>query len=469
VAPEAKAGQTWLPEQRKASGQNAEASREAQKTRARAPQAAIAPPEPPHPGRHRRAPEARASYREVFAVGEFRALWSAQVLSFAGDQFAQVAIAILVYGRTHSAFLTALAYALTYLPPIAGGPLLSGLADLFPRRRVMVTCDLFRVVTAGLMAIPGIPFAVLCALLFCTVLAGVPFSSARAALVPDVLPGEKFVVGSAIGNITFQASQILGFVAGAAVVAILDPHKTLAIDSVTFGLSALILATGVRARPAPAREGPIRSSLWSASGDGIRIVFGSRLLLTLLLFGWLAGFYIVPEGLAAPYARSLHGSALTVGLLMAAVPLGTVIGAFVLSRAATPSGRIRMMGWLAVLSCAPLIGSAWNPPLWAVLVLWTLAGAGGAYQLAAAAAFMQALRPETRARAFGVAQSGLYAVQGLGIVAGGAVAQVTGAPLAVGLAGLVGLTAATMLAMSWTHLRSRLIQAQQAETKTADA
>ena len=44
-----------------------------------------------------------------------------------------------------------------------------------------------------------------------------------------------------------------------------------------------------------------------------------------------------------------------------------------------------------------------------------------------------------------------------------------GAPLAVGLAGLVGLTAATMLAMSWTHLRARLIQAQQAETKTADA
>jgi hypothetical protein len=35
------------------------------------------------------------------------------VLSYTGDQFAQVAIAILVYGRTHSAFLTALAYALT--------------------------------------------------------------------------------------------------------------------------------------------------------------------------------------------------------------------------------------------------------------------------------------------------------------------------------------------------------------------
>ena len=118
-----------------------------------------------HLGRHRRAPEAQSSYREVFAIGEFRALWSAQVLSFAGDQFAQVAIAILVYGRTRSPFLTALAY----LPPIAGGPLLSGLADLFPRRRVMIVCDLFRVGTVGLMAIPGLPFAALCVLLFCTV------------------------------------------------------------------------------------------------------------------------------------------------------------------------------------------------------------------------------------------------------------------------------------------------------------
>jgi MFS family permease len=72
------------------------------------------------------------------------------VFSFAGDQ---VAIAILVYRRTHSAFLTALAY----LPPIAGGPLLSGLADLFPRRRVMIARDVLRIGTVGLMAVPGMP------------------------------------------------------------------------------------------------------------------------------------------------------------------------------------------------------------------------------------------------------------------------------------------------------------------------
>jgi len=423
--------------------------------------------QPVQSGRHRRAPEERSSYREVFAIGEFRAIWSAQVLSYAGDQFAQVAIAILVYGRTHSPFLTALAYALTYLPPIAGGPLLSGLADLFPRRRVMIACDVLRAGTVGLMAIPGMPFAALCALLFFTVLTGAPFSSARSALLPDVLPGDKFVLGSAVGNISFQASQILGFVAGAAVVAVLDPRRTLGIDAVSFGLSALIVLAGVKARPAPRREGTARPSLWSVSADGIRIVFGSRMLRTLMLFGWLAGFYIVPEGLAAPYARSLHGNTLTVGLLMAAMPLGMVVGAFLLGRVAAPSARIRMMGWLAVLSCAPLIGSAWSPPLWAVLLLWTLAGVGGAYQVAAAAAFVQALNASTRGSAFGLAQSGLYVVQGVGILVGGAVAQEIGAPLAVGLAGLVGLTAATMLAMTWSQLRVRLNQAHQAETTGA--
>jgi MFS family permease len=415
----------------------------------------------PEAGRHRRAPERRVSYAEVFAVGEFRWLWIAQVLSFAGDQFAQVSIAILVYSRTGSPFLTALAYALTYLPPIAGGPLLSGLADLLPRRQVMVACDLIRVISVGLMAIRGVPFWALCALLFCTVLLSAPFTSARSALIPDILSKEQIAIGSAVGNITHQASQIVGFVTGAAVVAILDPYRTLGIDAGTFGISALILLAAVRPRPAPPREPGGRPTMWSVSADGIRIVFGNPVLRTLLLFGWLAGFYIVPEGLAAPYAHSLGGKAVTVGLLMAAMPCGTVIGGVLLGRFAASSAQVRIMGWMAMASCASLVGSAWDPPLGMVIVLWLFAGMGGAFQLAAVTAFVRALDSSTRARAFGVAQSGLYAVQGLGILAGGAVANSIGAPMTVSLAGLLGLCAATGLSLNWTGLRGKVIADQR--------
>ena len=86
-----------------------------------------------------------------------------------------------------------------------------------------------------------------------------------------------------------------------------DPYRTLGLDAVTFGISALIVAAGSRPRPMPRREAE-RPSLRAVSADGIRIVFANRRLLILLLFGWLAGFYIVPEGLAAPYAHPLHGS-----------------------------------------------------------------------------------------------------------------------------------------------------------------
>ena len=48
------------------------------------------------------------------------------------------------------------------------------------------------------------------------------------------------------------------------------------------------------------------------------------------------------------------------------------------------------MGWLAMASCAPLIGCAWNPPLAVVLTLWLIAGAGGAFQIAAAPTFVAA-------------------------------------------------------------------------------
>src|SRR6266851_10520695 len=93
------------------------------------------------------------TFREVFAVGEFRALWLAQLLSVAGDQLARVAMTVLVFDRTHSALWSALTFAVTFLPWIVGGLGLSGLADRVPRRQVMIICDLARMVLVCLMAL----------------------------------------------------------------------------------------------------------------------------------------------------------------------------------------------------------------------------------------------------------------------------------------------------------------------------
>lgn len=414
-------------------------------------------------GRHRRPPGEQATYREVFAVREFRALWLAQALSFLGDQLAQVALAVLVYDHTRSALLTALVYALTYIPPIVGGPVLAGLADLFPRRTVMIVCDVLRAVLVAVMALAAMPVGALSALVFLTVLLGTPFSAARAAVMPDILEGDRYVAGSAVTTVTSQVTQVLGFLGGGAVVAVVGTCEALALDALTFGASAVILVGGLRRRTAPRRWERGSPGLWCGMGlwggmwDGVRLVFGDRVLRSLVLFAWLCTFYVIPEGLAVPYAATFGGGAVTAGLLLAAMPAGMVVGSVLLSRFVRPANRLHAMGWMSMLACLPLIGAGVRPPLWWVVALWALSGAGSAYQLVANTAFVAAVPAAGRGQAFGLAQSGLLAGQGVGILVGGAAAQVFGPETVVAFAGVLGLSAAALLTLGWNQVRGGLV------------
>jgi hypothetical protein len=403
-----------------------------------------------HPGRHRTARGRAARYLDLFAFGEFRALWSSQVLSYLGDQVAQVAVAVLVYAKTGSPWLTALAYSLTYLPAVVGGALLSGLADRFPSRHAMIALDLARAGLLELMALPRLPLPWLATLLFITVLLGPPFAAARSSLLPQILPRDRLAAGGDVADVTFQASQVGGFLAGGLLVALLGTHRALALDALSFCVSAGLIARWVTPRPAGSAT-PVRPCLKSLVTDGGALIFRSPLLRTLVLFGWLAGFAVVPEGLAAPYARTLGGGPLTVGLLMAIMPVGLILGAVLMSRLTRPDEQVRLIGWLAMLSCAPLMVSVIKPPVWALVALWGLAGVGGVYQLAVARAFLRALPGAGRSCAFCAAQAGLLAAQGLGIVIAGALAVRFGPQEVVAAAGLAGLIAAAALAAGWVR------------------
>ena len=145
----------------------------------------------------------RATFRDVFAVREFRFLWSSVVLSTVGDRLALVALTLLVYDQTGSPLLAALVYAAGYLPWVIGGLFLAGVADRRPRRSVMVFCDVARAVLVAAMVIPRVPVTALVALLFAATMFAPPFESARAAITPDILSGERYVLGTAVLQTTF--------------------------------------------------------------------------------------------------------------------------------------------------------------------------------------------------------------------------------------------------------------------------
>src|SRR6516225_2691537 len=209
------------------------------------------------------ATEQAATFRAVFAVGEFRALWAAQLLSVIGDQLARVALTVLVYDRTRSALLAAITFVASIVPTFIGGVTLAWLADRYPRRAVMIACDLVRCALVLIMAIPGVPLGGLVTLLFLVTLVGAPFSSARAAIYPDVLTGERYVTGTAVTLTTYQFAQVLGFAAGGVVVGFLGTHVSLIVDAATFAGSALIVRARVRtmsAEPAKVAASTIRDT-----------------------------------------------------------------------------------------------------------------------------------------------------------------------------------------------------------------
>ncbi|MGP7998802.1 MAG: MFS transporter [Streptosporangiaceae bacterium] len=392
------------------------------------------------------AAEPRTTFAEVLGIAEFRALWSAQIVSVIGDQLARVAITLLVFDRTHSALLAAIAYTASVVPSFVGGVALAGLADRWPRRRVMIACDLIRVALVGLMTLPSLSVGVLVLLLFLVTMVGAPFSSARAALYPDILAGDRYVLGTAVTQTTIQFAQVIGFASGGAAVAFLGVRASLLADAVTFMVSAVIAWLWVRARPAAQPRRQLAGPGASGIRAGLRLVFTSTALLVPMLFGWLSAFYNVPEGIAAPLGRNLGGGDVAVGLILAAGAFGASVGGLLFGRLVMPRQRLRWMSPLAVLSCAVLILFALRPPLVLALLILTVSGVCGCYQLAASAAFVRATPGGQRSQAFGLAQGGMNLGQGVAMIMAGAAAQHYAPSDVIAVAGLLGVCAAMSVA-----------------------
>jgi MFS family permease len=394
-------------------------------------------------------PAARAAtFREVVGDQEFRAIWLAELASIAGDQFARVALTILVYQRTGSPLLTALTYAATYLPWLVGGLVLSDVADRYPRRDVMITADLARMVLVAAMAVPGMPLWAMIVLLFAVTTFNAPFQGARSALRATILPGDRYALGLAVSQITRQVGIVGGFVAGGVVVADVGVRGALVADAATFAFSALVL-TRVRRRPAP---GGGRRSRAREMAAGVTLVFGDPRLRTLMLLGWLAAFYTIAEALAVPYAARLRDGAVAAGLVFAAGPLGSAVGMAVFSRGVRPPGRLRWMSPMAVGACLVLVACLARPGLIVSLAIFAASGALAAYQVAANAAFVAVAPESRRGQAYGLANAGMMLAQGLVYVIAGAAATVAAPAVVVACAGGVGAAGAACLALSMRRL-----------------
>ncbi len=373
---------------------------------------------------------------QVLRDREFAALLTSSGFSILGDQIARIAIAIIVYGRTGSAFLSASTVAVSYLTWVVGGPVLSSLADRRPRRRLMLQCDAARAALVGLLVLPGVPLWALFAVMLCVGVLAPPFDSAKSSLMPEILEGDRYVVGNAAIGAVLQGGQALGFLLGGILVATISPRGALLADALTFVVSGCLVLLFLKDRPQPERPS---TTMREDVVAGVRTCLASPVLRRLLGYAAVGSLVaIVPESLAVPVADRLGGGPVTVGFLIAAGPVGFLIGSVAVLRM-PHERRDGTLWWLTALSCIPLLFSPLIHDSVTMTVVWTLAGTGAAAQLIANAAYMVAVPAGGRGRAFGVAMLVIMVSSGLGAFMGGAVAELVDVRTAVALMSLLTL------------------------------
>ncbi len=392
------------------------------------------------------APAARARYRDVLGVAEFRAIFVANIVSMLGTVVASVALTVLVYEQTRSAALAASVMALAFLPYLLGGVLMGAAADRWAPRRVLVILDLLSAVLVGVMVIPGMPVAALLALLFANGLLAPVYQGVRAAMLPDVLaPGPAYILGRSMMRLVSQSAQIVGDGAGGLLLTVTSPRGALALDAASFLGSALLLRCGLTRRPAR-RAGGGAASMTRDSLRGIRGVLSHRRVRRLLLFSWLVpACAVAPEALAAPYASHIGAPVHVVGYLLMAIPAGTVLADLIAARMLRARAQRRLIVPAALLGFVPLAGFAASPALGVALALLVICGLGSAWGAGLDGLMIGEAPPELRGRVLALASAGLMFIQGAGFALWGIAAQYLPVTVVIPAAAAAGILVVLLL------------------------
>ncbi|MFK0210626.1 MFS transporter [Streptomyces sp. NPDC090298] len=372
-------------------------------------------------------------YRAVFAVREFRVVFVAHLFSLLGVVVSELALTVLVYDLTRSPLLSSLTFALGFLPYLLGGTLLAGLTDRLPPRRILVVCDLVCAGCVALMVVPATPVAVLLVLRCAIAVVSPVFNGTRMATLADILgEGDLFVLGRSLLRIVSQSALLTGFAAGGVLLTLVPPRGALAVTATTFLVSALLLRLGTARRPARAGAG-------TGGLSGTWAVLRNRRVRALMLMFWVPPlFAVVPEALAAPYADEIGVSTAALGLLMCALPVGTIAGELFAGSFLSAAARARIVLPLAVTGVLPYLLYAPRPGVALAAVALFLAGATGAYTLGLDAWFVAAVPEEQRGRAMTLMTAGMMTVQGVGMAGAGIAAEFAPVHTVVAGTGVLG-------------------------------
>src|SRR3954454_1763917 len=299
-----------------------------------------------------------------------------QGVSSFGDSITNTALPLLVLALTGSGFVMGIVNVLSTLPDLLVGLFAGAYADRWDRRRMMFSADLGRAVLTAVIPISvwldGPTIAVILVVTFPTQVLRVLWLAAYTASVPGLVGRSQVARASAIFEAVFNVGWIVGPAIAGLLAATIGPGATIAIDALTFLISAVAIMFVRRPLRAERHE---ETHLLADIREGIRFVAHEPTLRAVLAL-WTTTS-IITAGLTTALIFYLtidrNLGAGVVGLSLSAFAVGSLGGSVVAAHFAfKPVGRVMLLGALGMgLS---LIIVAANAPVPVILGVALLAG-----------------------------------------------------------------------------------------------
>jgi MFS family permease len=392
----------------------------------------------------------------------FRVLWTARVVSFAGDSLSLVALMLYVADTAGQAIAVSLLLLAGDFAPSLLSPLTGAVSDRHDPRRVMVAAEVVQAALLAVIALTMPPLPVLLALVAARALAGQVFQPASRAAVPALVDGDDLPAANAAVGFGTHASEAAGPLLAAALLPLVGVRGVLLLDAASFLASAALLATLPRLSPgsssgtasteAAAEETATRGSLLGDARAGLGYTARTPAVRTLALgFCAVVAFNGVDDVALVLLAKeTLHAGDGAVGLLLGAVGLGLLAGYALLARLGgrAPMAALLLAGFAVSSAGNLLTGLAWA--VGAAFAMQALRGLGiAAMDVASGTMLQREVPPEMRGRVFGNLYGAVGAAAALSYVAGGLLLDATDARTTLLVAGAGGLaaTVATGVAM----------------------
>lgn len=373
---------------------------------------------------------------------DFTLLWSSQVISTVGTRVTSVAYPLLVLLLTGSpalagvvGFAQTLPFLLLYLP---GG----AWVDRWDRRRTMVACEIGRTVALGSIAVTAViggvhavTIAQLAAVAFVEGSLFVLFDLSEGAALPRIVPAGQLPTAVAWNQARTQGADLVGQPLGGLLFAI-APALPFAVDSVSYLVSGGAVAA-IRTRLQGERAATV-DRLRNRIAEGVRFVRRSAFLReTVVIVGWINLVFNGSFLVVIVRAQRLGGSPGQIGLMLAALGAGGILGAL-----AAPAIQRRLSGRVVLVAIAWLwtglgVVLAFAPSLvWLAVLVFALNLFGAPYNVVIAARMYQLVPEQIFGRVRSVGRIVAWGTIPIGTLLGGVLAERLGAAPALLVFGL---------------------------------